>query len=78
MTKEVFHPDYSAFLAALKERILRTRTSTTRTINRELVSFESIWRQPVAKLFKSSSSGQSAIWPQAVAKLDEDGTLIQE
>ena len=38
MTKEVSHPDYPAFLAALKERILHARTSAARAINRELVS----------------------------------------
>ena len=127
MTKEASHPDYLAFLAALKERILHARTSAARAINRELVSLywdigqsivekqqvlgwgesvidrlssdlqdafprttgfsprnmrdmkrfylaysdESMWRQPVVKLFKSLSSGQSPIWPQAVAKLDD-------
>lgn len=127
MTKEVSHPDYPAFLAALKERILHARTSAARAVNRELVllywdigrgivekqqalgwgesvidrlssdlqdafprtsgfsprnmrdmkrfyltySDESMWRQPVATLFKISSSDQSPIWPQAVAKFDE-------
>ena len=126
MTKEASHPDYPAFLAALKERILHARISAARAINRELVSLywdigqsivekqrvlwmgesvidrlssdlqdafpsttgfsprnmrdmkrfylaysdESMWRQPVATLLKSLSSGQSPIWPQAVAKLD--------
>src|SRR5688500_2539320 len=37
MTKAVFHPDYPAFLAALKERILHARTSAARAVNRELV-----------------------------------------
>ena len=36
MTKAVFHPDYPAFLAALKERILHARTSAARAVNREL------------------------------------------
>jgi len=34
-------------------------------------SDESMWRQHVANFFKSLSSGQSPIWPQAVAKLDD-------
>jgi len=38
MTKDVSHPDYPAFLAALKERILHARTSAARAVNRELVS----------------------------------------
>lgn len=127
MTKEASHPDYPAFLAALKERILHARTSAARAVNRELVSLywdlgqsivekqrvlgwgesvidrlssdlqeafprttgfsprnmrdmkrfylaysdESMWRQPVATWFKSLSSRQSPIWPQAVAKLDD-------
>jgi len=37
MTKEASHPDYPAFLAALKERIIHARTSAARAINRELV-----------------------------------------
>jgi predicted nuclease of restriction endonuclease-like (RecB) superfamily len=37
MTKAIFHPDYPAFLDALKERILHARTSAARAINRELV-----------------------------------------
>jgi predicted nuclease of restriction endonuclease-like (RecB) superfamily len=36
MTKAVFHPDYPAFLAALKERIRHARTSAARAVNREL------------------------------------------
>lgn len=34
MTKAVFHPDYPAFLAALKERILHARTTAARAVNR--------------------------------------------
>lgn len=127
MTKEVLHPDYPAFLASLKERILHARTAAARAVNRDLVllywdvgraivekqqllgwgesvidrlsadlqdafprtagfsprnmrdmkrfylaySDEAIWQQPVAKLLKNLSRGQSPIWPQAVAKLDE-------
>jgi predicted nuclease of restriction endonuclease-like (RecB) superfamily len=37
MTKAVFHPDYPAFLDALKKRILYSRTSAARAVNRELV-----------------------------------------
>ncbi|MBI4663067.1 MAG: DUF1016 domain-containing protein [Verrucomicrobia bacterium] len=37
MTKRLSHPDYPAFLAALKERILHARTSAVRAVNRELV-----------------------------------------
>ena len=36
MTKEVLHPDYPAFLASLKERILHARTTAARAVNREL------------------------------------------
>ena len=36
MTQAVSHPDYSAFLAALKERIVHARTSAARAVNREL------------------------------------------
>jgi predicted nuclease of restriction endonuclease-like (RecB) superfamily len=36
MTKGVFHPDYPAFLAALKERIVHARTTAARAVNREL------------------------------------------
>ena len=54
MTKEASHPDYPAFLAALKERILHARTFAARAITRELVSFKSIWRQVVAKLDDNS------------------------
>ncbi len=39
MTKAVSHPDYPAFLAALKERILHARTTAARAVNRELVLF---------------------------------------
>jgi predicted nuclease of restriction endonuclease-like (RecB) superfamily len=39
-------------------------------------SDESIWRQPVAKMSKSLSSGRTPIWPQAVAKLDESIATI--
>ena len=37
MTTAPSHPDYPAFLAALKERILRARISAARAINNELV-----------------------------------------
>lgn len=37
MTTALSHPDYPAFLAALKERILRARISAARTVNHELV-----------------------------------------
>jgi len=37
MTKALSHPDYPAFLAALKDRILHARTSAVRAINRDLV-----------------------------------------
>ena len=36
MTKEASHPDYPAFLAALKERIVHARTAAARAVNREL------------------------------------------
>ena len=37
MTKTLSQPDYPAFLAALKERILHARISAARAINHELV-----------------------------------------
>ena len=37
MTKTLSHPDYPAFLAALKERIVVARTSAARAVNRDLV-----------------------------------------
>ncbi len=37
MTKAIFHPDYPAFLAAVKKRILHARASAARAVNRELV-----------------------------------------
>ena len=38
MTPAPSHPDYPAFLAALKERILRARLSAARAIHQELIS----------------------------------------
>lgn len=37
MTKTLSRPDYPAFLAALKERILHARSSAARAVNRELI-----------------------------------------
>jgi predicted nuclease of restriction endonuclease-like (RecB) superfamily len=37
MTKSLSHPDYPAFLASLKDRILHARISAARAVNRELV-----------------------------------------
>ena len=37
MTTSISHPDYPAFLVALKERILRARISAARAVNHELV-----------------------------------------
>ena len=37
MTKSLSHPDYPAFVAALKERILHARTLAARAVNRELI-----------------------------------------
>ena len=37
MTTDLSHPDYPAFLAALKDRILHARISAARAVNRELV-----------------------------------------
>ena len=37
MSKAVAYPDYPAFLAALKERILHARTTAARAVNHELV-----------------------------------------
>jgi hypothetical protein len=119
-------PDYPAFLAALKERILNARITAARAINHELVllywdigrgivekqrllgwgesvidrvsadlraafpdssgfsprnlrdmkrfyvAYENplIWRRVVANLAGTAKVGDSAIWPQAVAKLE--------
>jgi hypothetical protein len=37
MTTALSHPDYPAFLASLKDRILHARISAARAVNRELV-----------------------------------------
>jgi predicted nuclease of restriction endonuclease-like (RecB) superfamily len=37
MTKMLSHPDYPAFVATLKERILHARTLAARAVNRELI-----------------------------------------
>jgi predicted nuclease of restriction endonuclease-like (RecB) superfamily len=37
MTKALSPPDYAAFLASLKERILQARTSAARAVNRDLI-----------------------------------------
>ncbi|MGB7623804.1 MAG: DUF1016 N-terminal domain-containing protein, partial [Terriglobia bacterium] len=37
MTKTLSHPDYPAFLAALKQRILHARTTAARAVNHELI-----------------------------------------
>ena len=37
MTTSLAHPDYPAFLAGLKARILHARTSAARAVNHELV-----------------------------------------
>ncbi len=37
MTKPLSNPDYPAFLAGLKQRILEARTSAARAVNRDLV-----------------------------------------
>ena len=34
MKKALVHPEYPAFLTALKERILQARTSAARAVNR--------------------------------------------
>lgn len=36
MTKDISHPDYRAFLTALKQRIVHARTTAARVVNREL------------------------------------------
>ena len=71
MTKEVLHPDYPDFLASLKEPILHARIASISSHFALAYSDESIWQQPVAKLLKCLSSGQSQIWPQSVAISDE-------
>ncbi|MBZ5555458.1 MAG: PDDEXK nuclease domain-containing protein [Acidobacteriia bacterium] len=37
MTRTLSHPDYPAFLAALKQRILHARTTAARAVNRALI-----------------------------------------
>ena len=37
MTDSLSYSDYPAFLAALKDRVLQTRTSAVRAVNREMI-----------------------------------------
>lgn len=62
MTMTLPHPDYPAFLAALKERILNARTSAARAVNRDLVLlYWDIGRGIVEKQ-------QTAGWGEAVVE----------
>lgn len=62
MTTALSHPDYPAFLAALKERILHARISGARAVNRELVLlYWDIGRRIVEKQ-------QTAGWGDAVVQ----------
>lgn len=67
MTRLPAHPDYPAFVAALKNRILHARTSAARAVNRELVRlYWDIGRGIVEKQ-------QTAGWGDAVvARLSGD------
>ncbi len=62
MTKALSPPDYAAFLASLKERILQARTSAARAVNRELILlYWDIGRGIVEKQ-------QTAGWGEAVVE----------
>src|ERR1039457_1409673 len=62
MTTSISHPDYPAFLAALKRRILHARTSAARAVNHELVLlYWDIGRSIVQKQ-------QTAGWGDAVVE----------
>jgi hypothetical protein len=62
MRKTISLPDYPAFLAALKERILQARTSAARAVNRDLVLlYWDIGRGIVEKQ-------QTAGWGEAVVE----------
>ena len=63
MTKVLSHPDYPAFVTALKERILHARTLAARAVNRELVLlYWDIGRSIVEKQ-------QTAGWGDAVVEM---------
>jgi len=62
MTKALSPPDYAAFLASLKERILQARTSAARAVNRDLILlYWDIGRGIVEKQ-------QTAGWGEAVVE----------
>lgn len=62
MTKTLSPPDYAAFLASLKERILQARTSAARAVNRDLILlYWDIGRGIVEKQ-------QTAGWGEAVVE----------
>jgi predicted nuclease of restriction endonuclease-like (RecB) superfamily len=62
MTKALSPPDYAAFLASLKERILQARTSAARAVNRDLILlYWDIGRGIVEKQ-------QAAGWGEAVVE----------
>ena len=62
MSKAISHPDYPAFVAGLKERILHARTLAARSVNRELVPlYGDIGRSIVEKQ-------QAAGWGDAVVE----------
>ena len=63
MTKVLSLPDYPAFVAVLKERILHARTLAARAVNRELVLlYWDIGRSIVEKQ-------QTAGWGDAVVEM---------
>jgi len=62
MTKEASHPDYPAFLAALKERVLHARTTAARAVNRDLILL--YWDIGRAIVQKQQSAG----WGSAIVQ----------
>jgi predicted nuclease of restriction endonuclease-like (RecB) superfamily len=64
-------PEYPAFLAELKDRILGARIPAARAINAD----ESIWQQPVAKFAEKETT--SPMWRQAVAKFRTEGSVTE-
>jgi predicted nuclease of restriction endonuclease-like (RecB) superfamily len=61
MTKALSIPEYPAFLAALKERILNARVSAARAVNRELVLLYWDIGQGIVEKQKSAGWGDSVV-----------------
>jgi hypothetical protein len=65
-------PEYPAFLAELKDRVLGARITAARAINAD----EAIWRQAAAKLAEKEAT--SPIWRRAVDKLRTEGSAAND